>query len=203
VYRTLGCTPRGRSRREAHELVLDTERWRATAAFTLRNVLGESPSHQSHMGRRQHRPIGFVPIYQLRALSLILSYTCKEPPNQPSRLSSRPGLNLIAHLRLGNRRQSLEFDVLVLFLGMAHASRTTSFLKKDEHCLWVNRFLLLAIREVCPQDVIQYHPQSFDNAESKTYSRRRENCSGKVCNNMDMHHYLPLEYLEDIWRHIT
>ncbi|KIM93300.1 hypothetical protein OIDMADRAFT_61798 [Oidiodendron maius Zn] len=73
----------------------------------------------------------------------------------------------------------------------------------NKHRLWVDRFLLPAIREVCPQDVIQYHPRSFDDAESKTNSRRRENCSGNVCNNMDMHHYLPLEYLEDIWRHIT
>ena len=53
-----------------------------------------------------------------------------------------------------------------------------------------------------PQDVIQYHPRSFEDAESKTYSRRRETCSGRVRNNMDMHHYLPPEYLEDIWRHI-
>ena len=112
-------------------------------------------------------------------------------------------LNRIPHLRLGNGRQSPEFDVLVLFPGMAHASRTTSFLRTDEHRLWVNRFLLPAIREVCPQDVIQYHPRSFEDAESKTYSRRRETCSGRVRNNMDMHHYLPPEYLEDIWRHVS
>ena len=111
-------------------------------------------------------------------------------------------LNLIPHLRLGSGRQSPEFDVFVFFPGVSHACRTTSYLTKDEHRLWVDRLLLPAIREVCPQDVIQYQPRSFDDAESKTYSRRRENISGKARNNMDMHHYLPPEYLEEIWRHI-
>lgn len=111
-------------------------------------------------------------------------------------------LNPIPHLRLGSGRQSPEFDVFVFFPGVSHACRTTSYLTKDEHRLWVDRLLLPAIREVCPQDVIQYQPRSFDDAESKTYSRRRENISGKARNNMDMHHYLPPEYLEEIWRHI-
>ncbi|KFY66151.1 hypothetical protein V497_01104 [Pseudogymnoascus sp. VKM F-4516 (FW-969)] len=111
-------------------------------------------------------------------------------------------LNLIPHLRLGSGRHSPEFDVFVFFPGVSHACRTTSYLTNDEHRLWVDRLLLPAIREVCPQDVIQYQPRSFDDAESKTYSRRRENISGKARNNVDMHHYLPPEYLEDIWRHI-
>ena len=112
-------------------------------------------------------------------------------------------LHLIPHFRLGSGRQSPEFGAYIFFPGISHACRTTSYLTKDEHRLWVDRLLLPAIRQVCPQDVIQYHPRSFDDAESKTYSRRRENCSGTVRNNMDMHHYLPPEYLEEIWCHIA
>lgn len=112
-------------------------------------------------------------------------------------------LHIIPHIRLGSGRQSPEFGVYIFFPGISHPCRTTPYLTKDEHRLWVDRLLLPAIREVCPEDVIQYQPRSFDDAESKTYSRRRENCSGMVRNNMDMHHYLPPEYLEDIWRHIT
>ena len=60
-----------------------------------------------------------------------------------------------------------------------------------------------AVRHLCPPDVIQYHPRSFDDVESKAYSRRRENCSGQVHSNLEMHHYLPQQYLEAIWCHIT
>jgi hypothetical protein len=74
---------------------------------------------------------------------------------------------------------------------------------RDERRIWVDRLLLPAIRRFCPPDVIQHHPRSFDDVESKAYSRRRENCSGMVQNDMDMHHYLPPQYLEAIWCYMT
>jgi hypothetical protein len=69
--------------------------------------------------------------------------------------------------------------------------------------MWIDELLLPAIRHYCPPDVVQHHPRSFDDVESKAYSRRqREACSGMVRSRMDMHHYLPQEYLQQIWHYM-
>ncbi|KAH7413531.1 hypothetical protein BKA64DRAFT_692510 [Cadophora sp. MPI-SDFR-AT-0126] len=94
--------------------------------------------------------------------------------------------------------QGLYVSVYVFFPGISHVCRTTSYLTRDERRIWVNRLLLPAIRRICSPNVIQYHPRSFDDVESKAYSRRQENCSSMVQNDIDMHHYLPLQYLEAI-----
>ncbi|KAH7111530.1 hypothetical protein EDB81DRAFT_829133 [Dactylonectria macrodidyma] len=112
-------------------------------------------------------------------------------------------LHLIPHLRIGSGRQSPQFGVYVFFPGMAHVCRTTSYLTDDERRLWIDRLFLPAIRRSCPPDVLQHHPRSFDDVKSKAHSRRRELCSGIVQSNIDMHHYLPQEYLEAIWRYMT
>ncbi|KAH6975586.1 hypothetical protein EDB80DRAFT_658726 [Ilyonectria destructans] len=112
-------------------------------------------------------------------------------------------LHLIPHLRLGSGRQSPQFGVYVFFPGISHVCRTTTYLTKDERRMWINQLLLPAIRRCCPPDVIQHHPRSFDDVESKAYSRQRETCGGMVPNRMDMHHYLPQEYLQAIWHHMT
>ncbi|KID81132.1 hypothetical protein MGU_11489 [Metarhizium guizhouense ARSEF 977] len=112
-------------------------------------------------------------------------------------------LHSIPHLRLGSGRQSPQFGVYVFFPGITHANRTTSYLTNDERRLWIDKLLLPAIRSLCPLDVIQHHPRSYDDAESKAHSRRREACSGAMRHDIDMHHYLPQEYLEPIWRHIV
>ena len=111
-------------------------------------------------------------------------------------------LHAIPHLRLGSGRQSPQFCVYVFFPGISHPCRTSSYLTRAERRIWVDNVLLPAIRYTCPPDVIQYHPRSFDDVESKAYSRRRENCSGGVQNNMDMHHFLPQRYLKAIWTHM-
>ena len=111
-------------------------------------------------------------------------------------------LHLLPHVRLGNGRQSPQFGVYAFFPDISHDLRTTSFLTKEERRLWIDRLLLPAIRRWCPPDVIQHHPRSFDDVESKAYSRRRENCSGKAYHDMDMHHYLPQQYLAAIWSHM-
>jgi hypothetical protein len=112
-------------------------------------------------------------------------------------------LHLIPHLRLGSGRQSPQVGVYVFFPGISHACRTTTYLTKDERRMWINQLLLPAIRRCCPPDVIQHPPRSFDDVESKAYSRQREACGGMVPNRMDMHHYLPQEYLQAIWHHMT
>ncbi|KAH8656765.1 hypothetical protein BGZ61DRAFT_486537 [Ilyonectria robusta] len=112
-------------------------------------------------------------------------------------------LHLIRHLRLGSGRQSPQFGVYVFFPGISHVCRTTTYLTKDERRMWINQLLLPAIRCCCPPDVIQHHPRSFNDVESKAYSRQRETCGGMVPNRMDMHHYLPQEYLQAIWHHMN
>ncbi|EXM14332.1 hypothetical protein FOTG_17262 [Fusarium oxysporum f. sp. vasinfectum 25433] len=111
-------------------------------------------------------------------------------------------LHLIPHLRLGSRRQSPQFSVYVFFPGISHVYRTTTYLTKEERRIWVDQLLLPAIRRYCPPDMIQYHPRSFNDIESKAYSRQRETCGGMVPNRMDMHQYLPQEYLPAIWHHM-
>ncbi|KAF4429574.1 hypothetical protein F53441_14011 [Fusarium austroafricanum] len=108
-------------------------------------------------------------------------------------------LHIIPHLRLGSGRQSPQFGVYVFFPGISHVCRTTTYLTKNERRMWINELLLPAIRHHCPPDVVQHHPRSFDDVESKAYSRQREACSGMVHSKMDMHHYLPQEYLQQIW----
>ncbi|KAL5603551.1 hypothetical protein FOVSG1_006301 [Fusarium oxysporum f. sp. vasinfectum] len=108
-------------------------------------------------------------------------------------------LHIIPHLRLGSGRQSSQFGVYVFFPGISHVCRTTTYLTKNERRMWINELLLPAIRHYCPPDVVQHHPRSFDDVESKAYSRQREACSGMVHSKMDMHHYLPQEYLQQIW----
>ncbi|WKT54414.1 hypothetical protein QSH57_004998 [Fusarium oxysporum f. sp. vasinfectum] len=108
-------------------------------------------------------------------------------------------LHIIPHLRLGSGRQSPQFGVYVFFPGISHVCRTTTYLTKNERRVWINELLLPAIRHHCPPDVVQHHPRSFDDVESKAYSRQREACSGMVHSKMDMHHYLPQEYLQQIW----
>ncbi|KLP14862.1 Uncharacterized protein LW94_6637 [Fusarium fujikuroi] len=112
-------------------------------------------------------------------------------------------LHLIPHLRLGSGRQSPQFSVYVFFPGISHVCRTTTYLTKEEQRMWIDQLLLPAIRRCCPPDVIQHHPRSFDDVESKAYSRQRETCGGMVPNRMDMHHHLPQEYLSAIWHHMT
>jgi hypothetical protein len=73
--------------------------------------------------------------------------------------------------------------------------RRLTLLKMNHLC--VNRLLLPAIRHSYPSNVVQYHPRSFEDVESKTYIRRRENYSGMVRSDMDMHYHLP-KYLEKI-----
>ncbi|KAI8649677.1 hypothetical protein NCS55_01468400 [Fusarium keratoplasticum] len=92
-------------------------------------------------------------------------------------------LHLVPHFRLGNGRQSPQFG--------------------DERRTWIDRLLLPAVRHICPPDIIQHHPRSFDDVESNAYSRQRETCGGKVQGKMDMHHYLPQEYLQAIWEHMA
>ncbi|KAJ9412665.1 hypothetical protein QL093DRAFT_1983050, partial [Fusarium oxysporum] len=107
-------------------------------------------------------------------------------------------LHIIPHLRLGSGRQSPQFGVYVFFPGISHVCRTTTYLTKNERRMWINELLLPAIRHYCPPDVVQHHPRSFDNVESKAYSRQREACSRIVHSKMDMHHYLPQKYLQQI-----
>ena len=57
----------------------------------LEGVPGNCPGHQTHLGCGQHRPMGYVLVYQPRAVPLVLPYPCEEPPNQSSRLPSRAG----------------------------------------------------------------------------------------------------------------
>ncbi|KAJ6439190.1 hypothetical protein O9K51_08602 [Purpureocillium lavendulum] len=111
-------------------------------------------------------------------------------------------LHTIPHFRLGSGRQSPQLGVFLFFPHITHAHRTTTYLTNGERQLWIDRLLLPAIRHLCPPDVIQHHPRSFADVESKTYSRRRETCSGLVRSNMDMLHYIPEQYLEGIWQHI-
>lgn len=112
-------------------------------------------------------------------------------------------LHIIPHLRLGSGRQSPQFSVYIFFPEISHVRRTTSYLTNDERRKWIDKLLLPAIRHCCPQDVVQHHPRSFDDVESKAYSRRREACSSMVHNDIDMHHYLPEENLEAIWTHVS
>lgn len=111
-------------------------------------------------------------------------------------------LHTIPHFRLGSGRQSPQLGVFLFFPHITHAHRTTTYLTNGERQLWIDRLLLPAIRHLCPPDVIQHHPRSFADVESKTYSRRRETCSGLIRNNMDMLHYIPEQYLEGIWHHM-
>jgi hypothetical protein len=112
-------------------------------------------------------------------------------------------LHIIPHLRLGSGRQSPQFGVYVFFPGISHVCRITTYLTKNERRMWIDELLLPAIRHYCPPDVVQHHPRSFDDVESKAYSRRqREACSGMVRSRMDMHHYLPQEYLQQIWHYM-
>ncbi|KAF4947724.1 hypothetical protein FSARC_13898 [Fusarium sarcochroum] len=111
-------------------------------------------------------------------------------------------LHIIPHLRLGNGRQSPQFGVYVFFPGISHVCRTTTYLTINERRLWIDELLLPAIRHYCPPNVIQHHPRSFDDVESKAYSCQREACSRMVRSKLDMHHYLPQEYLQQIWQHI-
>ncbi|KAH6974901.1 hypothetical protein EDB80DRAFT_830411 [Ilyonectria destructans] len=112
-------------------------------------------------------------------------------------------LHVIPHLRLGSGRQSPQFGVYIFFPGISHVCRTTTYLTKNERRMWINELLLPAIRHCCPPDVVQHHPRSFDDVESKAYSRQRETCGGMINHKMDMHHYLPQEYLQQIWHHIN
>ncbi|KAK8917674.1 hypothetical protein VCV18_008994 [Metarhizium anisopliae] len=115
-------------------------------------------------------------------------------------------LDWCAILAGGDRRPHLSFEksqhVAPIVQRITHARRTTSYLTNEERCLWVDKLLLPAIRSNCPLDVIQYHPRSFDDMTSKAHSRRKEACSGQVRNDIDMHHYIPHEYLEAIWSHM-
>jgi hypothetical protein len=97
-------------------------------------------------------------------------------------------LHIIPHLRMGSGRQSPQFGVYVFFPGISHVCRTTTYLTKNERRMWIDQLLLPAIRYYCPPDVVQHHPRSFDDVESKAYSRQREACSGMVRSMMDMHH---------------
>ncbi|KAH7247247.1 uncharacterized protein BKA55DRAFT_701570 [Fusarium redolens] len=97
--------------------------------------------------------------------------------------------------------QSPQFGAYVFFLGISHIRRTTTYLTSSERRTWINELLLPAIRHCCPPDVTQHHPRSFDGVESKAYSRKRETCGGMVHNKMDMHHYLPHEYLQQVWHY--
>ena len=112
-------------------------------------------------------------------------------------------LHTIPHIRLGSGRQSPQFGVYVFFPGISRANRETTYLTDDERRTWIYRLFLRAIRSVCPPDIVQYHPRSFDDVESKTYSRQRETCDGKVRSSMDMHHSLSQKYLQAIWHHMV
>lgn len=72
-------------------------------------------------------------------------------------------LQYIPYFRLGSGRQSPDFGVYVFFPQMSFAFCATSYLTTDQRRQWVDRLLLPAIREVCPQDVVQYQPRSFDD----------------------------------------
>ncbi|PON20614.1 hypothetical protein TGAM01_v210488 [Trichoderma gamsii] len=72
-------------------------------------------------------------------------------------------LHAIPHLRLGSGHQNPRFSVYVFFPGISHVRRTTSYLTNDERRMWIDRLLLPAIRHICPHDVIQHHPRSFDD----------------------------------------
>ena len=115
----------------------------------------------------------------------------------------RVPLHVIPHLRLGSGRLSPQFGVYIFFPNISHSPRATTYLTNKERQMFVDRIVLPAIRHACPRDVIQHHPQSFEDAESKAYSSQRESCGGKVYNKMDMHHYLPHEYLASIWDYMS
>ena len=112
-------------------------------------------------------------------------------------------LRVIPHLRLGHGWQSHEIGAYDFFLGITHVRRTISYLAREERVSCVDRMLLPAIRQVCPPHVIQHHPQSFDDVESKTYSGLQESYSGMVRSGRDALHHIPLEYLEEIWVEIA
>ena len=98
---------------------------------------------------------------------------------------------------------SLPRLVLMFLPGHHSCASTISYLTREERVSWVDRMLLPAIRQVCLPHVIQHHPQSFDDAESKTYSGLQESCSGMVRSGIDAHNHTPLEYLEEIWVEIA
>lgn len=111
-------------------------------------------------------------------------------------------LHLIPHIRLGSGRQSSQFCVYAFLPEIAHPQRTTSLLTREERQRWIDHVLLVAIRHMCPSDIVQYHLRLYADVESKSYGRWWENCSGRVHHNMDMHHFIPHCYLKRIWRHM-
>lgn len=87
-------------------------------------------------------------------------------------------LHLIPHLRLGSGRLSPQFSMLIFFPNASH--RTTSYLTAEGRQLWVDQLVLPAVRRSCPPDILQYHPRSFSDMQSKALSRQREACGGRL-----------------------
>jgi hypothetical protein len=112
-------------------------------------------------------------------------------------------LHKTPHLRLGSPLDGDAYSIFVFFPRLdEECPRRTTYLRTEEHKIWIDEILLPSIREHCPLDVIQHFPRRWQEAADKISARKKEDVWQRKTYDLNLHYTLPAQYLADIWQSI-
>ena len=107
------------------------------------------------------------------------------------------------HLCIGTTPSAQHFRLYIFFPELpVTAGAKESYLNLDEQQVWVDDILLPALRVVCPANVVQHHPHSFEEARTKALGYQREGSSGKDRYIHRMSYVVDAKFLGPLWEKI-
>ena len=112
-------------------------------------------------------------------------------------------LHKTPHLRIGCPLDGDPYSIFVFFPHLDDEyPRRTTYLRTEEHKIWVDKIFLPSIYEHCPLDVTQHFPRRWQEAADKISAQKKEDVWQRKTYDLNLHYTLPAQYLADIWRSI-
>lgn len=108
------------------------------------------------------------------------------------------------NLWLGHSGHGYSWSVHIYFppIKYTRRSKDTLHLTDCQQEAWVNDVLLPSLRESCPEDVVDHHPPTFQEARLKMRAQEQGWRQNESNRSLNMHHVIPSEHLPAFWRSV-
>ena len=102
----------------------------------------------------------------------------------------------------GMRSGGFNYECHVFFPNMPNRNKDSGHLNDDEQRVWIDELVIPSLRISCPSDVLQHHPRTFAEVDSKAKARGEVYLQGAKMA-MDVRYCVPEENLDHLWAGIV
>jgi hypothetical protein len=122
--------------------------------------------------------------------------------DQQIRIQGRK-VHQLKNLRFGSGvfSQGFNYDCFVFFPRMPTKMNTDTHPTDVQQAFWIDRIVLPALRESCPNHVIQHHPRSFAEAKARAQVKQEALMKGTK-QALDPRYLIPEEFLAGFWSEV-